>query len=149
MIIDTKAPNVAPVIDPVGAVVCAADISNVRTVLVDGTVVKDDFKLVQRRCPAAPARRGVARLPRRRVRRAGARLAAAEGDCLSLSPLPQLARWAPACRAFSIGGGRTSVATVRSGGGLPGLHARPDQVEKDAHDDDQDQRHDRRRLLEQ
>jgi 5-methylthioadenosine/S-adenosylhomocysteine deaminase len=46
VIIDTKAVNVAPVIDPVGAVVCAADISNVRTVVVDGRVVKDDFKLV-------------------------------------------------------------------------------------------------------
>jgi 5-methylthioadenosine/S-adenosylhomocysteine deaminase len=46
VVIDTKAVNVAPVIDPVGAVVCAADISNVRTVLVDGKVVKDDFKLV-------------------------------------------------------------------------------------------------------
>jgi 5-methylthioadenosine/S-adenosylhomocysteine deaminase len=46
VIIDTKAVNVAPVIDPVGAVVCAADISNVRTVLVDGRVVKDDFRLV-------------------------------------------------------------------------------------------------------
>ena len=46
VIIDTKAVNVAPVIDPVGAVVCAADISNVRTVLVDGRVVKDDFKLL-------------------------------------------------------------------------------------------------------
>ena len=46
MIIDTKAVNVAPIIDPVGAVVCAADISNVRTVLVDGRVVKDDFKLL-------------------------------------------------------------------------------------------------------
>ena len=45
MIIDTKAVNTDPVIDPVGAVVCAADISNVRTVLVDGRVVKDDFKL--------------------------------------------------------------------------------------------------------
>ena len=46
VIIDTKAVNVAPVIDPVGAVVCAADVSNVRTVLVDGRVVKDDFKLL-------------------------------------------------------------------------------------------------------
>ncbi|HEU0236139.1 MAG TPA: amidohydrolase family protein [Candidatus Limnocylindrales bacterium] len=46
VIIDTKAVNVAPVIDPVGAVVCAADISNVRTVLVDGRVLKDDFRLV-------------------------------------------------------------------------------------------------------
>ena len=45
VIIDTKAVNVAPVIDPVGAVVCAADVSNVRTVFVDGKVLKDDFKL--------------------------------------------------------------------------------------------------------
>jgi 5-methylthioadenosine/S-adenosylhomocysteine deaminase len=45
VIIDTKAVNVAPVIDPVGAVVCAADISNVKTVLVDGKVLKEDFKL--------------------------------------------------------------------------------------------------------
>ena len=37
--------NVAPVIDPVGAVVCAADISNVRTVLVAGKTLKDDFRL--------------------------------------------------------------------------------------------------------
>src|SRR5207253_5288039 len=36
VIIDAKAPNVAPVIDPVGAVVCAADVSNVYTVLVNG-----------------------------------------------------------------------------------------------------------------
>jgi cytosine/adenosine deaminase-related metal-dependent hydrolase len=46
VVIDTKAVNVSPVIDPVGAVVCAADISNVRTVLVDGRVVKDDFRLI-------------------------------------------------------------------------------------------------------
>jgi 5-methylthioadenosine/S-adenosylhomocysteine deaminase len=46
VIIDTKAVNVAPVIDAVGAVVCAADISNVKTVFVDGKVVKRDFKLV-------------------------------------------------------------------------------------------------------
>jgi len=45
VIIDTKAVNVAPVIDPVGAVVCAADISNVKTVLVDGRIVKEDFRL--------------------------------------------------------------------------------------------------------
>jgi 5-methylthioadenosine/S-adenosylhomocysteine deaminase len=45
VIIDTKAVNVAPVIDPVGAVVCAADVSNVKTVLVDGRVLKQDFKL--------------------------------------------------------------------------------------------------------
>jgi 5-methylthioadenosine/S-adenosylhomocysteine deaminase len=46
VIIDGSAVNVAPIIDPVGAVVCAADISNVRTVLVDGEVLKDDFRLV-------------------------------------------------------------------------------------------------------
>jgi cytosine/adenosine deaminase-related metal-dependent hydrolase len=45
VIIDTKAVNVAPVIDPAGAVVCAADISNVKTVLVDGKILKQDFKL--------------------------------------------------------------------------------------------------------
>ena len=46
VIIDAKAVNVAPVIDPVAAVVCAADISNVRTVYVGGVAVKDDFRLV-------------------------------------------------------------------------------------------------------
>lgn len=45
VIIDTKAVNVAPVIDPVGAVVCAADVSNVKTVLVGGRIVKEDFRL--------------------------------------------------------------------------------------------------------
>jgi cytosine/adenosine deaminase-related metal-dependent hydrolase len=45
VIIDGSAVNVAPIIDPVGAVVCAADISNVKTVLVDGQVLKEDFKL--------------------------------------------------------------------------------------------------------
>jgi cytosine/adenosine deaminase-related metal-dependent hydrolase len=45
VIIDGSAVNIAPIIDPVGAVVCAADISNVRTVLVDGEILKDDFRL--------------------------------------------------------------------------------------------------------
>jgi cytosine/adenosine deaminase-related metal-dependent hydrolase len=45
VILDGSAVNMAPVIDPVGAVVCAADISNVKTVLVDGEVLKEDFKL--------------------------------------------------------------------------------------------------------
>jgi 5-methylthioadenosine/S-adenosylhomocysteine deaminase len=45
VVIDTKAVNVAPVIDPVGAVVCAADVSNVKTVLVNGKVLKQDFRL--------------------------------------------------------------------------------------------------------
>ena len=45
VIIDGSAVNVAPIIDPVGAVVCAADVSNVKTVLVDGKVLKEDFRL--------------------------------------------------------------------------------------------------------
>lgn len=45
VILDGSAVNIAPIIDPVGAVVCAADISNVKTVLVDGEVLKEDFKL--------------------------------------------------------------------------------------------------------
>ncbi len=46
VIIDGHAVNVAPVIDPVGAVVCAADVSNVDTVMVNGVVLKRDGKLV-------------------------------------------------------------------------------------------------------
>lgn len=46
VIIDGSAVNVAPIIDPVAAVVCAADISNVETVIVDGVVRKQGFKLV-------------------------------------------------------------------------------------------------------
>jgi 5-methylthioadenosine/S-adenosylhomocysteine deaminase len=46
VIIDGHAVNVAPVIDPVAAVVCAADVSNVDTVLVDGRVLKRDGKLL-------------------------------------------------------------------------------------------------------
>jgi cytosine/adenosine deaminase-related metal-dependent hydrolase len=46
VIIDGSAVNVAPIIDPVGAVVCAADVSNVKTVLIGGEVRKQDFRLV-------------------------------------------------------------------------------------------------------
>ena len=46
VIIDGSAVNVAPVIDPVAAVVCAADISNVDTVIVDGRIVKQGGKLL-------------------------------------------------------------------------------------------------------
>ncbi|HXG40791.1 MAG TPA: amidohydrolase family protein [Candidatus Limnocylindrales bacterium] len=46
VILDGSAVNVAPIIDPVGAVVCAADVSNVETVIVDGRIVKRDGKLV-------------------------------------------------------------------------------------------------------
>jgi 5-methylthioadenosine/S-adenosylhomocysteine deaminase len=46
VIIDGHAVNVAPIIDPVGAVVCAADVSNVDTVMVNGVVLKRDGKLV-------------------------------------------------------------------------------------------------------
>jgi cytosine/adenosine deaminase-related metal-dependent hydrolase len=45
VVIDGSAVNVAPIIDPVGAVVCAADVSNVKTVVVDGEVLKQDFRL--------------------------------------------------------------------------------------------------------
>ena len=45
VIIDGSAVNVAPIIDPVGAVVCAADVSNVKTVLVEGEILKQDFRL--------------------------------------------------------------------------------------------------------
>ena len=45
VIIDGSAVNVAPIIDPVGAVVCAADVSNVKTVLVDGDILKENFRL--------------------------------------------------------------------------------------------------------
>ena len=48
VIIDGSAVNVAPIIDPVGAVVCAADVSNVKTVLVDGEILKQDFRLEAR-----------------------------------------------------------------------------------------------------
>src|SRR5262245_16232395 len=46
VIIDGSAVNVAPIIDPVAAVVCAADISNVETVMIDGRILKRDGKLV-------------------------------------------------------------------------------------------------------
>ncbi|HET7028955.1 MAG TPA: amidohydrolase family protein [Candidatus Limnocylindrales bacterium] len=45
VIIETKSPNVAPVIDPVATVVCAADVSNVDTVIVDGKVLKRNGRL--------------------------------------------------------------------------------------------------------
>ena len=46
VIIDGAAVNVAPVIDPVAAVVLAADISNVKTVFIDGVLKKQDHKLM-------------------------------------------------------------------------------------------------------
>ena len=46
VIIDGRAVNVAPIIDPVGAVVCAADVSNVDTVMIDGKILKRGGKLV-------------------------------------------------------------------------------------------------------
>jgi cytosine/adenosine deaminase-related metal-dependent hydrolase len=45
VILNGSAVNMAPIIDPVGAVVCAADISNVKTVMVDGDLLKEDFAL--------------------------------------------------------------------------------------------------------
>ena len=46
VIIDGSAVNVAPVIDPVAAVVLAADISNVKTVFIDGVLKKQDHRLL-------------------------------------------------------------------------------------------------------
>ncbi|WP_026875401.1 amidohydrolase family protein [Jiangella gansuensis] len=46
VLIDATALNVAPVIDPVAAVVLAADVSNVETVIVDGIVRKRDGRLL-------------------------------------------------------------------------------------------------------
>jgi 5-methylthioadenosine/S-adenosylhomocysteine deaminase len=46
VVIDGSAVNVSPIIDPVAAVVCAADISNVDTVIVDGVIRKRGGKLV-------------------------------------------------------------------------------------------------------
>jgi cytosine/adenosine deaminase-related metal-dependent hydrolase len=45
VVIDGGAVNVAPIFDPVAAVVCAADVSNVKTVMVDGVVVKENGRL--------------------------------------------------------------------------------------------------------
>lgn len=56
VILDGGAVNVAPIIDAVGAVVCAADVSNVKTVLVDGEILKEDFKL---KADLVAPRRGV------------------------------------------------------------------------------------------
>jgi 5-methylthioadenosine/S-adenosylhomocysteine deaminase len=56
VIIDGSAVNVAPIIDPVGAVVCAADTANVKTVIVDGRILKEDFKL---KAPLASPRKAV------------------------------------------------------------------------------------------
>lgn len=46
VLIDARALNVAPVIDPVAAVTLCADVSNVDTVIVDGKVVKRGGKLL-------------------------------------------------------------------------------------------------------
>jgi 5-methylthioadenosine/S-adenosylhomocysteine deaminase len=47
VVIDGGAPNMAPLMDPVAAVVLSADVSNVETVLVNGRIVKQDGKLVE------------------------------------------------------------------------------------------------------
>lgn len=45
VIIDGSALNIAPIIDPVGAVVISADVSNVDTVIIDGEIRKQDGRL--------------------------------------------------------------------------------------------------------
>jgi 5-methylthioadenosine/S-adenosylhomocysteine deaminase len=52
VILDAQSINMAPVIDPVAAVVLCADVSNVETVIVNGTVRKRDGKLVADIAPA-------------------------------------------------------------------------------------------------
>lgn len=47
VVIDAGGPNMAPLMDPVAAVVLSADVSNVETVLVDGDIVKREGKLVE------------------------------------------------------------------------------------------------------
>lgn len=68
VILDGSAVNMAPVIDPVGAVVSAADISNVKTVLVDGEILKEDFKLKASLDGPPPGGEGIPRLSAREVR---------------------------------------------------------------------------------
>jgi 5-methylthioadenosine/S-adenosylhomocysteine deaminase len=46
VVIDGSAPNVAPIIDPVAAVVISADVSNVDTVIANGEIKKQDGKLI-------------------------------------------------------------------------------------------------------
>lgn len=46
VLLDARQVNMAPVIDPVAAVVLCADVSNVETVIIDGVVQKRDGKLV-------------------------------------------------------------------------------------------------------
>jgi cytosine/adenosine deaminase-related metal-dependent hydrolase len=46
VLIDARAINVAPVIDPVASVVLCADVSNIETVIVDGVVRKRDGELL-------------------------------------------------------------------------------------------------------
>ena len=74
VIIDGSAVNVAPIIDPVGAVVCAADVSNVKTVMVAGEILKEDFRLKASLDAPRKAVEALARLPRLEVRRPGAGL---------------------------------------------------------------------------
>ena len=74
VIIDGSAVNVAPIIDPVGAVVCAADVSNVKTVMVAGEILKEDFRLKADLGAPRKAVEALARLPRLEVRRSGAGL---------------------------------------------------------------------------
>ena len=127
VIIDGSAVNVAPVIDPVGAVVCAADVSNVKTVLVDGEILKQDFKLAASLDGPRARRRGLARLPALEVRRSGARLAAREGHGLSPSsrastgrrlsePPPEPVGPLPAGPAFPVVSGVASLACAHAYG---------------------------------
>ena len=137
VIIDTKAVNVAPVIDPVGAVVCAADISNVRRRCSSTARSSRTTSGSGRPDRAAEGRRGVTRLPAlevRRARRAGCRPAVGR----SLRPadprlgLPSGA--SPATLRAPSGGrsypqGRPPERSGRAGAGsAPGWSARDSNI---------------------
>jgi 5-methylthioadenosine/S-adenosylhomocysteine deaminase len=61
VLIRTDQVNVAPVVDPVGTVVIAADTSNVDTVLVAGRIVKQHGRLVRVDLPSLLRRLDAAR----------------------------------------------------------------------------------------
>ncbi len=116
VIIDGSAVNVAPIIDPVGAVVCAADVSNVKTVLVAGEILKEDFRLKASLDGPLKAVEGVARLPALEVRRSRAGLGGQGHRIASLpgsrhgrfpqAPAPAAHRSAPGDRAARSPGAR-------------------------------------------
>ena len=104
VIIDGGAVNVAPIIDPVAAVVCAADISNVETVHRRRRVPQAGREAGRVAGCGAPGRRGVARLPRLPGRAAGGLAARARHRMT-----PSGGRASPPGRRVLAGAARPSV----------------------------------------